>query len=103
MWSRPATTSSWRAEGEAGRTLGREREAGRTFDPGAGTRDRCPWDRAIRCAPALPELAIATGTTVAIRCAPALPELAIATGGNLDISSCVYRKDLAPRPMIDEP
>lgn len=84
MWSRPATTSSWRAEGEAGRTLGREREAGRTFDPGAGTRDRCPWDRAIRGA-------------------PALPELAIATGGNLDISSCVYRKDLAPRPMIDEP
>jgi hypothetical protein len=33
---------------------------------------------------------------VVTRCAPALPELAVTTGGNLDISSCVNRKDLAP-------
>ncbi|ELR81885.1 hypothetical protein W7U_24050 [Mycobacterium sp. H4Y] len=45
---------------------------------------------ATRCAPALPELAIATEQMVATRCAPALPELAIATGGSLDFSSCVY-------------
>jgi hypothetical protein len=43
---------------------------------------------ATRCAPAPPELAIATGRMVATRCAPAPPELAIATGGSLDFSSC---------------
>ena len=49
-----------------------------------------------RCAPALPELAIATSGTVSTRCAPALPELAIATSGSLDFSSCVHiGKDLA--------
>jgi hypothetical protein len=36
---------------------------------------------------------------VVIRCAPALPELAITTSGSLDFSSCVYLactgKDLA--------
>ncbi|AJK80719.1 hypothetical protein AFC81_08985 [Mycobacterium avium subsp. paratuberculosis] len=29
-------------------------------------------------------------TTAATRCAPALPELAIAASGSLDFSSCVY-------------
>jgi hypothetical protein len=32
---------------------------------------------------------------VATRVTPALPGLAIATRGNLDVSSLVYRKDLA--------
>src|SRR5437588_12209903 len=59
---------------------------------------------ATRCAPALPELAITTEVMVATRCAPALPELAIATGGSLDFSSFVYRGRTWPaRPMIDEP
>ncbi|OBH24274.1 hypothetical protein A5692_05510 [Mycobacterium sp. E342] len=51
---------------------------------------RPPQAGGTRCAPALPELAIATRWMVATRYAPALPELAIATSGNLDFSSCVY-------------
>jgi len=44
-----------------------------------------------------PELPlVGPGKMVAIRCAPAPPELAIATGGSLDFSSCeLSGKDLA--------
>ncbi len=41
------------------------------------------------------ELAIATGQDGGDPLRSAWAELAIATGGNLDYSSCVYRKDLA--------
>ncbi len=78
---------SARAESHASATAGARSHAGVTLGGN-------PWslysEVATRCAPALPELAIATGTRVATRCAPALPELAIATSGNLDFSSCVH-------------
>jgi hypothetical protein len=96
MWSRPAITSR-AAERHASVAVGVQRHAGVTLGGQAGGNCRSLFSMvATRCAPALPELAIATGTMVATRCAPAPPELAIATSGNLDFSSCVYSgKDLA--------